>query len=58
MVHTEPRETNGHPFINYRLLSNGLFVKTHGAKFNVLGSTRILLERFGKDPNTVLLKVD
>ena len=56
LINTEPREQNGAPFRSHRQLDNGLFVKTHGSSVTIIGSTKILLNRFDKDPSSILLK--
>ena len=56
LVDVEPREKHGGSFRSHRQLENGLFVKTHGSSITILGSTKILLKRFGKDPASILLK--
>ena len=56
IVHTEPKHESGTDFWYPVQLSNGLFLNKHGTKETVLNYTKILLNRFDKDPASILLK--
>ncbi len=56
IVHTEPKHESGTDFWYPVQLSNGLFLNKHGTKETVLNYTKFLLEGFGKDPTSILLK--
>ena len=56
IVHTEPKHESGTGFWYPVQLSNGLFLNKHGTKETVLNYTKFLLEGFGKDPASILLK--
>jgi hypothetical protein len=54
LVNTEPKHKYGDPFLQMRKLSNGLVIETHYSTASCIRYSRMLLERFGFSPDTLV----